>query len=322
MSITEILKNYKLNEWQQLVSEHLGGIDLKLEGSQECRAGIRENQFGELSFTELYTVQSVVVRQNIQADEQHASNYFLFLLLGGTIRHSQQHKTFRRRGKILTLVDAVNPYTALLSENVHSLIITLPGRLLLPHLPNLETAILKPKIVSRGLATIAWRFIMDLWEEREFLTQEERRRQQSQVIKLVAQVLRLSSGDPAPGKVRVPSQLQLTRIYNYMDDHLHEQGLNANQIAEALGISRRYLHHLLEQCGQTVGQRILQQRLERCRLAFLDPVHDHTQLTEIAVQHGFSSLSHFSRTFKTRFGVSPSEYRKRKLVMHEGEQVC
>jgi AraC-like DNA-binding protein len=36
---------------------------------------------------------------------------------------------------------------------------------------------------------------------------------------------------------------------------------------------------------------------------------DHRQIGEIAYAWGFASLSHFSRSFKERFALSPSEYR-------------
>jgi AraC-like DNA-binding protein len=38
---------------------------------------------------------------------------------------------------------------------------------------------------------------------------------------------------------------------------------------------------------------------------------DAGNLSEIAFRTGFSSLSHFSRTFHEEYGCSPSEYKKR-----------
>ena len=52
-------------------------------------------------------------------------------------------------------------------------------------------------------------------------------------------------------------------------------------------------------------------RLEHCRLALEDPLQSHRTLSEIAYGWGFSDMTHFSRRFKTTYGVLPSEYRSR-----------
>jgi hypothetical protein len=50
-------------------------------------------------------------------------------------------------------------------------------------------------------------------------------------------------------------------------------------------------------------------RLERCRRALEDPLQAHRTWTEIAGGWGFSNMTHFSRRFKSAYGVLPSKFR-------------
>ena len=100
---------------------------------------------------------------------------------------------------------------------------------------------------------------------------------------------------------------QLLRITMYIDAHLHDQKLNADQIAAAHNISTRQLYNVWNRAGRgaTLSQWIIQRRLERARnqLTDLDP-----QLATIgAIAHscGFANMSHFSRGFNR-----PTEYRR------------
>jgi AraC family transcriptional regulator len=62
--------------------------------------------------------------------------------------------------------------------------------------------------------------------------------------------------------------------------------------------------------GETIGE--YQRRLRLSKAELLLRKRD-VALTEIALQSGFSSQSHFSRCFKCAFGTTPSRYRAERL---------
>jgi AraC family transcriptional regulator, positive regulator of tynA and feaB len=68
---------------------------------------------------------------------------------------------------------------------------------------------------------------------------------------------------------------ELLRITMYIDAHLHDRRLNADQIAAAHNISTRQLYNVWNRSGRgaTLSQWIIQRRLERARnqLTDLDP---------------------------------------------------
>jgi AraC-like DNA-binding protein len=99
----------------------------------------------------------------------------------------------------------------------------------------------------------------------------------------------------------------LRRVQEYVDSHLSED-LELEQLARTAGLS---LHHFARAFKTSVGvpphHFVLQRRLSLARdlLSGTDrPVAD------IAIAAGFSDQSHLARTFRKRFAVSPSAFRR------------
>ncbi len=99
-------------------------------------------------------------------------------------------------------------------------------------------------------------------------------------------------------------------ISAYIDANLGDPGLDVPSIADAMPISRGYLHRLLAAEGSTVRGTIRARRLERCRRDLLDPACADEPIARIATRWGFVSAAHFSRAFRATYGESPSEARR------------
>ena len=103
----------------------------------------------------------------------------------------------------------------------------------------------------------------------------------------------------------------LGQIRAAIESRLCNPRLDPQIVADAVGISVRYVNALLAEQDTSLTRFILARRLTRCRRAFDDPNQDHRTVGEIAYGWGFSDMTHFSRRFKEAYGVSPSEYRRR-----------
>jgi AraC family transcriptional activator of tynA and feaB len=57
-------------------------------------------------------------------------------------------------------------------------------------------------------------------------------------------------------------------------------------------------------------QWVWSERLERCRRDLEEPLLRVRTVSEIAYSWGFSDVSHFSRSFKQKFGITPRECRQ------------
>lgn len=85
-------------------------------------------------------------------------------------------------------------------------------------------------------------------------------------------------------------------------------GLSPQRIADELRVSRATLYRVFAPLGGVMHY-VQEQRLLTVRDALIDPLEART-LTRLAATYGFGSLSLLSRSFRTRFGVSPRTWRE------------
>jgi AraC-like DNA-binding protein len=106
------------------------------------------------------------------------------------------------------------------------------------------------------------------------------------------------------------------RILEYVRAHLGEHDLSAARIAHELHISVRYLYAVLARSDISLGDWIREHRLEECRKDLARPAAASTPILAIARRWGFVNASHFGQAFKRTYGMSPREWRDRRLKDH------
>lgn len=87
--------------------------------------------------------------------------------------------------------------------------------------------------------------------------------------------------------------------------------LSPRSVAEATGMSARTLQAMFQRHGMTVSSWVRQRRLEAAREALAGTARADVDITRIALDHGFSDHSHFTRSFRAAYGETPSAWRER-----------
>ncbi len=106
---------------------------------------------------------------------------------------------------------------------------------------------------------------------------------------------------PAAVLLRARAQARIDRL-------LDGDAITSERLCKLLGVSRAELFEAFREEGG-VQHYALGVRLERARAAVAD-VARNEPIGQIAHRFGFSDASHLSRSFRTRFGMSPREYRQ------------
>ena len=102
------------------------------------------------------------------------------------------------------------------------------------------------------------------------------------------------------------SKNPLSYIINYIENNISNNGLTNEILAEKMNISEVYLRKLfLSNLGSTPKQYILELRIKKAQRLLVDSNYTVTKISE---KCGFSSPYHFCRAFKTKTGMSPTEY--------------
>ena len=98
----------------------------------------------------------------------------------------------------------------------------------------------------------------------------------------------------------------LQELYSLMENELANSDLDVNEISRLIRMSRtKFYYKVKGLTGEPPSIFFKTYKLNRA--AELIREHKYT-LSEISDMTGFSSLSHFSRSFKKHFGVSPTNY--------------
>lgn len=99
----------------------------------------------------------------------------------------------------------------------------------------------------------------------------------------------------------------LRRAESLIRQRLGDSTLDPQAVARGCGISLRYLHSIFADTGRTVSQCIREERLRAARDMLEMP--GMMKMADVAYRFGFADQAIFSRQFRARYGVSPSEFR-------------
>ena len=103
------------------------------------------------------------------------------------------------------------------------------------------------------------------------------------------------------------SPYMLKQLLAWIDQHLH-LSLTLSDLAQQTQLSEYHFSHMFKQSmHMPPHQYVMQRRLELAHHALQSTT---ANITEISMQYGFSSSSHFSHRFKKHFGYSPSQIQK------------
>jgi AraC-like DNA-binding protein len=101
----------------------------------------------------------------------------------------------------------------------------------------------------------------------------------------------------------------VVRIKAFIEEHLGDADLTATAIAGEHHISVRHLHNIFRAEPMTVAEHIRVRRLDRCRRDLTDPGFAQWQVNTIARRWGFTNAAHFTRAFRSTYGLPPGEFR-------------
>jgi len=102
---------------------------------------------------------------------------------------------------------------------------------------------------------------------------------------------------------------RLLAAKNFVDQNHFRNDLDAALVAQALGISVRYLHKVFAGTGQSFAEYVVKRRLESAASTLNSPAFADLSISEISRRSAFSDPAHFHRAFKKHYGCTPGDWR-------------
>jgi AraC-like DNA-binding protein len=106
-------------------------------------------------------------------------------------------------------------------------------------------------------------------------------------------------------------QVFLTKLMNFIEKGWQDESLNIDKFSNALGFSKSQLNRKMKSLtGKSPNNFIIDYRLNNA----LKLLHNQKgNISEIAFETGFNSLTYFSKCFKKKFKILPSKYLQQHI---------
>ena len=115
----------------------------------------------------------------------------------------------------------------------------------------------------------------------------------------------------AAGEAARATRLQV--IKSDIIAHLGDAALSIAAVAARHHVTLRYLQKLFEMEQSNYSAFVLGERLTRAHRLLTSPLHAGRPIGAIAYDVGFNDLSYFNRTFRRRYGATPSDVRDARV---------
>tara|TARA_R110000787_G_scaffold13918_51_gene43407 strand:+ start:1734 stop:2732 length:999 start_codon:yes stop_codon:yes gene_type:complete len=298
--------------WKDFVHDHFPWLEHRNNSLGDFQAQVSAYRTGIGALTTICADASEVIRTRHLAEATEEGFIKLMWQMSGKLQIEQDERQCSLAPGQAAVLDTARPYRISLSEGAHFAVLMLPHDSC-PGWQRISQKICGARIGQTPSIRAALGALMALSgtpSSSDAVCNET-------VIQAVQQMLSSSLHHTASELgIDTNANPKLERAQRHIEQNIGNPGLDANDLASALCMSRRSLYLMFKQYQITPGKMIHDIRLEQIRQVLEQEEHRHRKITDIALDAGFGDYATFSRLFKKRFGVTPSEYRLRMKASH------
>lgn len=233
--------------------------------------------------------------------------YFGVVLLSGEYMLEQAGREVFLSPGDMTIYDATRPHRITCPGSFSKLIVSIPRELMRQKLAGVEHCTAMKIPGSKGIGAVAAEFMRASASQVTGMTQTAFDALSDNALDLFT--LALQEIRPPASQLSRSRSLSLYNIKACVEKHLAHPQLDTVMIAQATGLSARYINELLAGEGTSLMRYVWGRRLEKAHQDICSTCLTGLAVSEIAMKWGFNDLSHFSRAFKLKFGASPRAFR-------------
>ena len=284
---TDLLKpSLRFDFWSDVVCRTFTMLDCRTADRAGFRAKLCSRAIAGISVARVDAMASGVVRTADLIHSHHDDAHIVMLQISGVTRVRQGERSRMMSPGELDVVQADQPYLLDFPRPFSQYVIKLPR---------------SAQPAGRAISPTATRFVRSL--ARDLLDPDVAPDGicDDVTARALQELLCGRPGEPARSQ-RAPDLYGMAVAM--IREKMFEPLLSRDRVAEELGVSVRTLARAFATHGTTFERSLWNCRLEAAHEALLSS-RGRATITEIALRHGFSDSSHFTRRFKQRFGAPP-----------------
>lgn len=291
--------------WRDALCGNYVTVDSKVYDQDNYFGHIKQSSFGGINISQTLACAQVIERTRRHLGHLEKDCLYLQMPKTGIISVTQRGREVTTCPDTGSVYSASEPYRLEgvgVSEAIYA---EIPTELLVAKLHGRALPMNHQFNTRNGMGRVLSVFCDTIIKESSKLTVTERTCLGDELVGLLS--LLVANGETeeelANSSLR---QARISAVKRHIEANLSDPLLSLARIARDNDISVRYLHRLFESEDISISDWIWAKRLERCHKALISALPG-TRVTDIAFANGFSSSSHFSASFKRRFGIRPSE---------------
>lgn len=287
--------------------------DYTIEGGSTIDVRAEKKAVGAYSLIRLQSSSKLFFRRSWSHIREDATDVtVLWFVKRGSLSLSHQSGGSIARAGDFIITKSMSPFTmeCLTDEDSNHEVfhIVVPTHLLRRHIPQDLNSGFTVNAEARQFQ-IAEHILTDVFEDGDELSENTEQLLIDSALSVLSEAL-LGYEECTHSRQSL-SEKRLQDVLRYMEIHLSDPKLNAAMLAEACGISQRYLSHLLRQNGTSFSNLLWDWRLKTAHQWLSTTQPGDISIAEVAFRVGFKSPAHFSRLFKRVYKLCPREYRAR-----------
>jgi AraC-like DNA-binding protein len=296
----------KAQAWSALYSGMLAAADF-VPLDDDFSAGLAVSQVGPLGFARLATGRCAINRTAAHIDRSLPRLYSIIIQARGRGLFSQKGNRVVLGPGDLALCDHALPHSRVLERDAEMLLIRVPAEMIPEYLPQPQPLCGRRLPAGAGLAPSAAVMARGLWQRLEHgLAPQYEDCFAHHLLELIGTSYAMAFGTPENLDAD-----RLLLIRNHIDDRLYDSGFRAAAIGTELGFDPGEVRRLFAASDETPRDYLRHRRLHEAARRLRDPRWHGHRIAEVAHGCGFASNAVFTRAFRARYDLSPTEYRAR-----------
>jgi AraC-like DNA-binding protein len=312
ISTDDVAPHRRLSFWRDAVCDTFVELDCQSAEKERFQGSIVNRSVGDIQFSHVRAQSQHVVRTRSKIARSSKDFFLLSIQVQGAGVISQDGRDAILKPGDFSLYDTTRPYDLRFPKGFEQLVLRLPRQIVDHRLEAAESLTAVRISGEHGIGRIASIFLQQLHRDVNDISPLLLDRIHGNAVDLMTAALVEQLG--ATQTSHEASVILRRRVLAFIDSHIGDPRLSCDFIARAHNISERYLRKIFETSSMSVSEWIWSRRLDQAKRDLADPALKHVAVTAIAYDLGFKDAAHFTRAFKARFSVLPSDWRKHQML--------
>ncbi len=246
-------------------------------------------------------------RKQIAADSRE--RYIMYISLRDSIEFEQFGRRSRCEAGMAALLSSSDPLVHSKFGDNDTIGLGIPRDFIDHRLMGADRRCSTPINVGEGLGRLVRESLLSLQQNAARMSDDEFVRAAHPLADLV--LLAFNGKADVTTSTTCVRTSNLARAKRLISERSCDPDLRLEGVAHACGFSLSYLHKLFRDDGRTAREFMNEKRLQKAHLLLSSG--RALSVTNVALECGFSNMSHFSTAFRSAFGISPRDLLGQRL---------